>query len=382
MKVSLSLLATAALALAAPTPNKKRAGKMQFFGVNESGPEFGEGTLPGAYGKEYIWPTPSTIDTFIANGMNTFRINTLMERMVPNKMTGAFDAGYMKNLTASVNYITNKGAYAMIVPHNYGRYYGQVFTSASDFKTFWQNVAAQYKGNSRVIFDTNNEFHDEAGQNVANMNQAAVDGIRAAGATSQYIMVEGNAWTGAWTWTTVTGTDGNTNAQTMGALKDPQNKIIYQVRHLPLEHSAGWCEWTDFCEQMHQYLDVDGSGTHDACVSATIGSERLQAATTWLRQNKKKGLIGEFAGAVNPTCQAAVQDMLAFINKNNDVVSCYLSHVSDVPVMTARLMTVLVQWTGALWWAAGPWWGNYMFSIEPTSGPAYSTYLPIIKQYA
>lgn len=223
---TLAAFATAALSLAAPA---KRASKLQFFGVNESGPEFGEGTLPGAYGKEYIWPTLSTIDTFMSQGMNTFRINTLMERMVPNQMTGAFDAGYMKNLTTTVNYITNKGAYAMIVPHNYGRYYGNVFTDANAFKTFWQHVAAEYKSNSRVIFDTNNEFHDEAGANVAAMNQAAIDGIRAAGATSQWITVEGNAWTGAWTWTTTTGTDGKTNAQTMGALKDPQNKLIYQA---------------------------------------------------------------------------------------------------------------------------------------------------------
>ena len=75
MKLTLSVLFTAALALAAPT---KRASKLQFFGVNESGPEFGEGNLPGTYGKDYIWPTLSTIDTFIGQGMNTFRVNTLM----------------------------------------------------------------------------------------------------------------------------------------------------------------------------------------------------------------------------------------------------------------------------------------------------------------
>lgn len=23
------------------------------------------------------------------------------------------------------------------------------------------------------------------------------------------------------------------------------------------------------------------------------------------------------------------------------------------------------QWKGWVWWAAGPWWGDYMFSIEP-----------------
>jgi endoglucanase len=35
---------------------------------------------------------------------------------------------------------------------------------------------------------------------VAQLNQAAIDAIRGAGATSQYIFVEGNSWTGAWTW--------------------------------------------------------------------------------------------------------------------------------------------------------------------------------------
>lgn len=137
------------------------------------------------------------------------------------------------------------------------------------------------------------------------------------------------------------------------------------------------------CEgrQMHQYLDSDGSGTHDACVSDTIGSERLQAATTWLRDNGKKGLIGEFAGAVNPTCQAAVEDMLALIGNNTDVVSgSPLFSLRDI----VHLLTIFLarQWTGALWWAAGPWWDNYMFSLEPTSGPAYSTYMPILKQHS
>lgn len=124
----------------------------------------------------------------------------------------------------------------------------------------------------------------------------------------------------------------------MGSLTDTvQGKLIYQ---------------------MHQYLDTDGSGTNATCVSSTIGSERLAAATTWLRNNKKIGLVGELAGGVNANCEAAVKDMLAYIAKNSDV------------------------WTGALWWAAGPWWGDYMFSLEPPSGAASSTYLPILAAYA
>lgn len=54
-----------------------------------------------------------------------------------------------------------------------------------------------------MIFDTNNEFHDEDNTLVASLNQAAITAIRSAGATSQYIFAEGNSWTGAWTWVSV-----------------------------------------------------------------------------------------------------------------------------------------------------------------------------------
>jgi endoglucanase len=69
-------------------------------------------------------------------------------------------------------------------------------------------------------------------------------------------------------------------------------------------------------------------------------------------------LIGEFAGASNADCEAAVKDMLAFVAENSDV------------------------WAGALWWAAGPWWGDYMFSVEPKDGVAYSTYADLVASYA
>jgi len=70
---------------------------------------------------------------------------------------------------------------------------------------------------------------------------------------------------------------------------------------------------------MHQYLDSDGSGTSTTCVNTTIGSTRLVDATNWLRTNKKTGLIGEYAGAVNSVCESAVKDMLSYMDKNDDV---------------------------------------------------------------
>lgn len=172
---------------------------------------------------------------------------------------------------------------------------------------------------------------------VLHLNQAAITGIRSAGAKTQYIFIEGNAYTGAWKWTST-----NTN---LASLSDPQGKNNNNDGDDKLVY------------QMHQYLDADGSGTSAECVSPTIGRERLQDATAWLKKNGKRGVLGEFAGGVNQQCQEAVRGMLEYMSQNSEV------------------------WMGASWWAAGPWWGDYMYNLEPTDGKAYGDYLPILRDY-
>lgn len=81
-----------------------------------------------------------------------------MERLTPNKLTGAFDPQYLGNLTQQINYITGKGKYAMVQPHNYGRFYGNIITDVAGFKTWWQNVAAQYKDNELVVFGKSQQY--------------------------------------------------------------------------------------------------------------------------------------------------------------------------------------------------------------------------------
>lgn len=213
--------------------------------------------------------------------------------------------------------------------HNYGRYYGNIITDTAAFGKFWTTVATAFKSNSRVIFDTNNEYHTMDQTLVRNLNQAAINAIRAAGATQQTIFAEGNSWSGAHSWVAT-----NDNMKT---LTDPSNKLVFE---------------------MHQYLDSDSSGTSDICVSATIGVERVVSATQWLRQNGKKGIIGEFAGGANTQCKDAVKGLLDYLVANSDV------------------------WEGALWWAAGPWWGDYMYSFEPPSGIGYTYYNSLLKTYA
>ncbi|KAJ2893387.1 glycoside hydrolase family 5 protein [Zalerion maritima] len=208
-----------------------------FTGANEACAELGNDVLPGQLGKEYTWPVESAMRKLMDTGTNT-------------------------------------GKYAIVDPHNFGRCYDEIITDTSGFKAWWTTVAPRYKDNSLVIFDTNNEYHDMDNQLVADLRQAAIDGVRAAGATQQYIFVEANSWTGAWNFIDQGG------VEQMKNLYDPQDKIVYEL---------------------HQYLDSDGS------------------ATEWMRANGKKAILGETAGGVNDQCKQAVTGMLDYLSQNTEV---------------------------------------------------------------
>lgn len=50
-------------------------------------------------GTDYIFPDPSAISTLIDKGMNFFRVQFMMERLLPDSMTGSYDEEYLANLT-------------------------------------------------------------------------------------------------------------------------------------------------------------------------------------------------------------------------------------------------------------------------------------------
>lgn len=158
---SSSLIAAAALitsAVAAPKSGlPKRASKLQWVGMNEACAEFTPDKRPGTYNVDYRFPDPASIQNFTSQGFNIIRVPTLMERMTPSGLSGALDSAYLGHLTDTVNTITNAGAYAIIDAHNYGRFNDAIITSTSDFQSWWSKVAGQFKSNSKVIFDTNNE---------------------------------------------------------------------------------------------------------------------------------------------------------------------------------------------------------------------------------
>jgi endoglucanase len=70
-----SKFAFAAATLASTTFAQNSTRKLKWFGINESGAEFGEKNFTGVYGKEFIWYDLNTIDQFMEQGVNHFRLN-------------------------------------------------------------------------------------------------------------------------------------------------------------------------------------------------------------------------------------------------------------------------------------------------------------------
>jgi len=311
---------------------------LPYRGVNLAGGEFGD-VLPGTENRDYKWPTTSEVDYYVGKGMNTFRIGFKWERLQP-KAQGDLEAPYLAKLDALVTYTTSKGAAVILNPHNFARYYGEPVGSskvpAATFADLWRRLALRYASNPRVMFNLVNEPNNMPTEQWVNAANAAIAAIRTAGATN-LIHVPGNGWTGAHSWTH--DYYGTPNATAMLDIADPANNVVFEV---------------------HQYLDANSSGSSDRCVSKTIGSERLAPFIAWLRANGKKGFVGEFAGGDNPTCNAAVEDMLTAMMDAADV---------------------LLGWQ---WWAAGPAWrDNYPFSLDPKDGqdrPQMSLLLPHLAQ--
>ena len=326
---------------AAPTPTPTPTPAPQQFvwwrGVNLAGADFADEKLPGEYVKDYFYPNQAEVDYFSGKGMNVFRFPILWER-VQRSQFAEFNPEEIARVDKFVNETTGKGKIVVLDPHNYARYYKQLIGSSAvpsaAFADLWRRLALRYKGNDKVVFGLMNEPHNiNTGQWVDAAN-AAIRAIRDTG-SSNLILVPGTRWTGAWTWFAQDG-DGEANATALLRIVDPLDKTWFEV---------------------HQYLDTYASGTEDPCVSATIGSERLKVFTKWLEDHGKKGFLGEFSSGKNAQCDAALEDMLRYVEDHGDV------------------------WRGWTYWAAGPYWPAGT-SLEPNNGtdarqmPILSKFLP------
>ena len=318
--------------------------QLWYTGVNLSGAEFGNTPTPGNLGTDgtdYTFPTDAEVDYFISKGMNAFRVPFRWERLQPT-LDGPLNSAYFTQLNNLVQYATSHGANVILDPHNFARYYpdpnnfesstqgliGSASVPDSAFANLWSQLATDYKGNNHVIFGLMNEPNTMPTEQWVTAANAGIAAIRSAGA-SNLVLVPGNAWTGASSWND--NWYGTPNATAMLSIVDPGHNYAFEV---------------------HQYLDADGSGNSPTIYNndPNIGVERLTQFTQWLTDHNLRGFLGEFAVA-NSTMgtgpgqigEATLTNMLNYMQANSSA------------------------WLGWSWWAAGPWWGNYQFTLEPTN---------------
>jgi endoglucanase len=327
---------------------KTLSAALRYTGVSLAGADFNDSRLPGTYNTDYTYPNASEINYFVGKGLNTFRLPFRWERL-QQTLNGSFDAVEFGRLDAMVTAATNAGAYVVLDPHNYARYYPDPANSAANiigsaqvpnsaFGDFWSRLANVYKGNSHVIFDLMNEPNTMPTEQWTAAANTAIQSIRAAGA-SNLILVPGNGWTGAHSWTE--NGYGTSNATEMLKIVDLGNNFAFD---------------------MHQYLDTDASGTHDTISNDNVnqGVSTLMAATQWLKTNHLHAFLGEFAvpnASIGSGTYLSASDKLTHPQIGDETINNMLGYMetnSDV-------------WMGWSWWAAGPWWGNYMFTLEPTN---------------
>src|ERR1035438_2519341 len=288
------------------------AGPLPLTGVNIAGGEFWwarkpKGEIQPQYGVNYNYPTKTEIDYFAGQGMNFFRYQILWETLQPTPRT-PLDQVDLARLKESVKLATAKKLIVLLDPHNYARYYGTNIVgyvhgtntvvgpaiTAADFADFWGRLAAEFKDDPYVWFGLVNEPHDMPTQVWFDDANVAIAAIRAIGSKNM-ILVPGNNWTGAHSWTS--GGD-KSSAKCVLTVQDPLDYWAIEV---------------------HQYVDDDNSGTHKAVTSPTIGSERLKKFVDWCRQNKMRAFLGEFGVPVVTNGEATLHDMLGSMERDSDV---------------------------------------------------------------
>lgn len=318
----------------APTATSTPETVTVFRGVNLAGAEFGS-NLPGIYGVDYTMPTTTELDYFHAKGLNLIRLPLKWERL-QNAVNGPLSSNDIGLLDQFISDAHARGMYVIIDVHNYGRYYGNVIgTSAvpiSAYADLWSKLAAHYEGMPGVWgYDIMNEPHDMNGV-WPQAAQAAVNAIRQQD-TQTRILVEGTGWASAYYWQTNNGSL---------SISDPNNNLIYEA---------------------HQYFDHDGSGTYSGTYDQegaypTVGVDRTKPFIDWLRANGHQGTMGEYGVPGNDSRWLTVLDnFLGYLDQNRDL-----------------------GFSGADW-AAGPWWGNYVLSIEPNADDSDKPQIPILTAH-
>lgn len=300
-------------------------------GINIAGGEFAAGRP--RINIDYRYPLPAELDYFIAKGFRLFRVPFTADRVLVGRRSetdiSRDNFGYLE---AVIDHAAAHGVTIVLDMHDYGlsRHQQAIGVEPEATNTFvrdWSVLAKHVKSKPNVVIGLMNEPHVQTPAQWAAAANKAIAAIRASGATN-LILVSGGAWATAARWRE-TG-----NHVAMQAIHDPLNRYMIEV---------------------HQYLDPDHAGKTGQ-VARGVGATRLVEFTNWARARGVRAFLGEFGWADNPESHAEGRALLGYMAQNSDV------------------------WAGWAAWAAGKWWGDYLFSLEPRNGKDSPT-LNVIEEF-
>ena len=308
--------------------------KGRFGGVNLAGGEFAAKRLPGRYGYDYSYPDARAAAPFRAAGFGAVRVPVRWERLQPEAM-GPLDPAELARLDRSLDALSGFRVVILDV-HNYARYRRQRLDtppgSADMLADLWTRLAGRYGRRPNIAFGMMNEPFGLSASGWRGIADRTIAAIRATGARN-LVLVPGTRWTGAHSWRAG---GPQSNAAAMAGFRDPGRNFAFEL---------------------HQYLDEDSSGTGKTCVAPQKAARRLAGVTTWLRQQRARGVLGEFGATADPACVVGLSAMLDAMDAGSDV------------------------WLGWTYWAGGTRWGRYPFSIQPRKEAAPDARFELLRRH-
>ena len=324
----------------------------QFRGCNLSGAEwawhfagatFNTNSGNRAEGTYWLSTIPADYDYLATTGLDFVRFQFSWELMQPVG-GGPLDPTYSALILSRVNYLTSKGIYVMVEPHQFtatdtiggAMYYGRLIDGTDGtvpttwFGDMWTRVAQLFAGNPKVMFELINEPNTMGTMNWYATAQRGITAIRATGYTGR-IFVPGNGYTAGVSWT-------DTFYDTVGSVSN----------------AVGWLTLTDPLSNLvcsiHQYWDAS-SGDPTAAISVSNASTNLGAVTAWAVTNNITLHLGE-TGWIH-----------------TDVKSTSLKN-SLFPYLAAN-----PNWLGFSWWTYGSqlFWQGVSYALNSTQQPPGGT---------
>ncbi|KAI0068283.1 endoglucanase [Artomyces pyxidatus] len=281
----------------APSSSQTAGSSIPYLGgVNTAGYDFSVAT-DGSFNGTGVSPPVAQYQHFASEGANLFRIPFAWQLMTPT-VGGTVSSSFLARYDATVQAALSASSqpYVIIDLHNYARWNGAIIGQGgptnAQFASIWSQLAAHYANQPRIIFGVMNEPHDIPSLSEwAASVQAAVNAIRAAGATSQFILIPGSSYSSAATLPTEAGPYLLTVTDPAGGT----SKLLFDV---------------------HKYLDSDNSGTHAECVTNNVAV--LTTLVSWLQSNgNRQAILSETGGGNTASCETDLGQELAYIQANS-----------------------------------------------------------------